>query len=182
MKTTALLSFLLIASLFLFNGCEEDIFDVKEFFNFTVELPPINENDDLFDVFKSVNLSEQETLIEQYGSKIKKIEILEVKYHLKEHNGSDEQKLINFDLYSANPDGSDEKLIVELEDINLSGLVDNPTVLDVSDEGILKLAGLIEDPPHTFGIKSSGQVNETPLDFTVVLTFKARMTANPLKN
>ncbi|MFN2395037.1 MAG: hypothetical protein ABR597_05055 [Bacteroidales bacterium] len=179
MKTTALLSFFLTASLFLFNGCEKAIFDITENFTFEHEFA-ITGSDNSFDEFASVNLSEEETLIEQYGSKIKKIEILEVKYHLKNHNGSDEQTLIHFDVYSANPDGSDEKLIAELQDINLSNLVMNPTVLDVNDEGILKLAGLIEDSPHTFGLKSSGQVNEAPVDFTVVLTFKARMTANPL--
>lgn len=161
------------------NSCDEDLFDITETFTFEHEFV-IFENDDSFHEFASVNLSQKETLIEDYGSKIKRIEILEVKYHLKAHQGSQEQKVINFNLYSSNPDGSDEKNIVDLQNVVLHNLLSNPTVLDVKTDGIEKLGNLIEKSPHTFGIKLTGQVDETPADFTVVFSFRARMTANPL--
>lgn len=179
MKTSFLTPVLALLGLFMLSSCDEDLFDVTETFTFEHEFV-VYENDDSFLEFESVNLSQKETLIDDYGSKIKKIEILEVKYHLKAHQGSEEQKVINFSLYASNPDGTDEKNIVDLQNVVLHDLLFNPTVLDVNTDGVQKLGGLIENPPHTFGIKLMGQVDETPTDFTVVFSFKARMTANPL--
>jgi hypothetical protein len=179
MKTSFITPVLALFGLLVLNSCDEDLFDVTETFTFEHEFV-VYGTDDSFLEFASVNLSEKETLIEDYGSKIKKIEILEVKYHLKAHQGSEEQKVINFNLYSSNPDGTDEKNIVALQNVVLHDLLFNPTVLNVNSDGINKLAVLIEKQPHTFGIKLEGQVDETPVDFTVVFSFRARMTANPL--
>ena len=179
MRTFTTLPFIAIFGLFLLNSCDEDLFDITETFTFEHEFV-VFEQDDSFQEFISINLSQKETLIEQYGSKIKKIEIQEVKYHLKAHNGSQEQKLVNLSLKSANADGSDPRNIVELQDVVLSGLLNNPTVLNVNAQGIQKLNNLIETPPHTFGLFMEAQVDETPADFTVVFTFRTRMTANPL--
>lgn len=179
MKTSFITPAVALLGLFMLYSCNEELFDVKETFTFEHEFV-VYENDDSFLEFASVNLSQKETLIDDYGSKIKKIEILEVKYHLKAHQGSGEQKVINLSLNASNPDGTDEKNIVNLQNVVLHDLLFNPTVLDVNADGVGKLATLIENPPHTFGIKVEGQVDETPADFTMVFTFKARMTANPL--
>ena len=179
MKTSFITPVLAIFGLFMLNSCDKDLFDVKETFTFEHEFV-VYENDDSFLEFASVNLSQKETIIGDYGSKIKKIEILEVKYHLKAHQGSEEQKLISFNLIASNPDGADEKNIVDLQNVVLHDLLFNPTVLDVNTDGVEKLGDLIENQPHTFGVKLTGQVDETPADFTVVFSFRARMTANPL--
>ena len=179
MKTSFFTPVLAIFGLFMFTSCDEDLFDITETFTFEHEFV-VYENDDSFLEFASVNLSQKETLIEDYGSKIKKIEILEVKYHLKAHQGSEEQKLTNFSLFASNADGTDEKNIVALQNVVLHDLLFNPTVLDVNTGGVEKLGNLVASPPHTFGIKLTGQVDETPADFTLVFSFRARMTANPL--
>lgn len=179
MKTSFLTPVLALLGLFLLNSCDDDLFDVTETFTFEHEFV-VYENDDSILEFASVDLSQKETLIEDYGSKIKKIEILEVKYHLKAHQGSEEQKVLNLSLFASNPNGTDEKNIADLQNVVLHDLLFNPTVIDVNTAGVEKLGDLIENPPHTFGIKLTGQVDETPADFTVVFSFKARMTANPL--
>ncbi len=179
MKTSFFTPVLAIFGLFMFTSCDEDLFDITETFTFEHEFV-VYENDDSFLEFASVNLSQKETLIEDYGSKIKKIEILEVKYHLKAHQGSEEQKVLNFSLYASNPDGTDEKNIVDLQNVVLHDMLFNPAVLEVNNGGVEKLGGQIENPPHTFGVKLTGQVDETPADFTVVFSFRTRMTANPL--
>ena len=179
MKSYLTFSLTAVLGLFLLSSCDKDIFDITETFTFEHEFV-VFENDDSFQEFVSINMSQKETLIEQYGSKIKKIDIEEVKYHLRAHNGSSEQKLVNFTLKSANPDGSDAITIVQLQDVVLSDLLNNPTVLNVNSQGIQKLNNLIEKSPHTFGLKLEAEIDETPADFTVVFSFKTKMTANPL--
>jgi hypothetical protein len=180
MKKIYLLSVMALTGLFMLQSCDDELFDVNETFTFEHEFAVFATETTVADS-DVIDLSAKEVLIEQYGSKIKKIEIESIRYWLKRHEGSQEQTLQSSYLRVANADGSDVKEIVSLNNVKLADLYYNPTDLNPNMSGVTKLAGLIESPPHNFMLLFGANVNDSPVDFTVVFEFKAKMTANPLK-
>ena len=71
-------------------------------------------------------------------------------------------------------------MITTVKDQLLQPLVNTPTKLDINQEGIDKMASLIENSPHQFKLSFTSTVNETPLNFTLKFSFNIKMTANPL--
>jgi len=179
MKTKILFSLLLLAGLFVFNSCEDDLLDITESFYYEQEIQVFT-TDSLMNSAVVVDMADYEDLIEQYGDQIKDIEITDVKYWLTQFVGDDDQEIIISNLMVANEDGSDPVLIAEITDQNLSALVDSPTDLTVNQAGIDKMAGLIEDPPHTFQLIYDVECNKAPLDFVINFQFNISLTANPL--
>ncbi|MFW5687756.1 MAG: hypothetical protein ACOCXV_02405, partial [Bacteroidota bacterium] len=156
-----------------------DILDVTESFTFQHEFV-IYSNQASFTDTALVNLGVDHPLIEEYGSKIKQIEVQSIKYWLIAHNGSDEQMLNTLTLRVANADGTDARDVVALENIALHQLLNNPTDLTIIPEGRSKLEDLVELPPHAFEYSIESSINEVPADFTLVFEVTAKMTANPL--
>jgi hypothetical protein len=74
----------------------------------------------------------------------------------------------------------DVTVITTVKDQLLQPLVNTPTKLDINQEGIDKMASLIENSPHQFKLSFTSTVNETPLNFTLKFSFNIKMTANPL--
>lgn len=179
MKSTRVLVLLAAFTFIAFTSCG-DLLDVTKSFTFEHEFVVFESNAESFDEAAQVAMTEKESLINDYGSKIKKIEIEEVRYWLKAHNGSGEQMFSSIVLDVANHDGTDTKNIINIQDLVLANLLNNPTVLSFNDQGIKKLEGLIKSPPHNFSLNLSGGANEVPLDFTVVFQFKVKMVANPI--
>lgn len=179
MKLKAIFSAIIVSGLFL-TSCDEDLFDVKESFTFEHEFVVLTEDAQYADQ-ALVNLAEQETLIADYGSKIKDIEIVHVKYWFKNHNGSTTQQIDQAMLQVATPAGADVQTIAQVENINLAANVNNPQMLQLNDQARQKLEDLILAQPHTFMLKFAASFSEVPADFTVVFEFKANMTANPIK-
>jgi hypothetical protein len=179
MKKIKFLPVLILSSFLFFQSCDEDLFDVTENFTFQHEFV-IYADEDSFTDTSLVNLGEENSLIQQYGSKIKQIEVQSIKYWLIAHNGSDEQKLNTITLRVANTDGSDAKDIVMLENIALHQLLNNPTDVTIEQDGRSKLEDLVEVPPHSFQYSVEASINEVPADFTLVFEVTAKMTANPL--
>ena len=179
MKSTRIFAIMAAVSLLMFSSCE-DLLDVTKTFTFEHEFVVSSVTDQSFEEFAVIEMTEKESLINDYGSKIKKIEIEEVRYWLKAHDGSSTQTFSSIVLDVANHDGTDIKNIVNVQDLVLANLLNNPTVLSFNDQGIQKLSGLIKSPPHKFSLSLSGGVNEVPLNFTVVFEFKVKMVANPI--
>lgn len=180
MKLIRFFPLLALFSLLTLQSCDDELFDVKESFTFQQEFVVLT-NDATYQDQAIVNLAEKETLIEDYGSKIKDIEIESVKYWLKAHNGSTDQRLDYVSLEVANADASDVSGIADLQNVNLAALLNNSTALSAEATGIAKLENLIKQQPHTFMLKLNAGFNEVPADFIVVFEFKVKMTANALK-
>lgn len=168
-----------VAALFLVYGCEDDLLDITEEFEYETEMVVFS-NDMTYTISQNIDLADSVDLINEYGDKIKDIEIVEVKYWLIAHEGSEEQLLTEATLTVADQGLADQKTIATIEDQLLHVLVGNQTNLDVNQEGIDKLADLIENPPHKFNLTFTTAANEAPLDFTIKFYFKIKMTANPL--
>lgn len=168
-----------VAALFLVYGCEDDLLDITEEFEYETEMVVFS-NDTTYTISQNIDLADSVDLINEYGDKIKDIEIVEVKYWLIAHEGSEEQLLTEATLTVADQGLADQKTIATIEDQLLHVLVGNQTNLDVNQEGIDKLADLIENPPHKFNLTFTTAANEAPLDFTIKFYFKIKMTANPL--
>ncbi len=179
MKTLKLLPLLALSGLLFFQACDDDLLDVTETFTFEHEFV-IYDDEATAEQTAVVDLSEDESLISQYGSKIKDIEIQSVKYWLKAHNGSEEQQFNSVVLNVANTDGTDVQSMVAMENVLLHSLLNNPTDLSIGTPGILKLENLVENDPHAFMYIFEASLNEAPADFTIVFEVKAKMTANPL--
>jgi hypothetical protein len=180
MKLFRLLPVLAIAGLFMLPSCDDELFDINESFTFEHEFAIFATEATVLES-EVIDLAAKEVLIEKYGSKIKSIEIESVRYWLKRHEGAPGQKLQSSYLRVANPDGSDVMEIATLNNEVLANLMNNPITRIPNMQGITKLAGLIETPPHTFTLIYGATLNEVPADFTIVFEFKAKMTANPLK-
>lgn len=172
---------LLIAGLFVFTSCEDDLLDITEDFYYTSEMQVFT-TDTVMMVSEVVDMTDQSDLINEYKDKIQEIEITEVKYWLTAHEGSETQEIIESTLKVAAADGSGEELIASIEDKVLANLLgeENAADLAVEQSGIDRLASLMKDEPYTFQLQYNTACNEGPLNFTVKFQFKVKMTANPL--
>lgn len=168
-----------VCGLFIFNGCDEDLLDVTETFEFSEEFVVDTEvasyaNSQLID------LAEDVKLIDDYGDKIKEVVITKADFWLKDLAEIEGQKLESGSLFVSNPDGTGKTAIVLMGEYVLADLVDTPTALSLEQAGIDKLDNLASNPPHRFMLHYEANFNEAPLDFTVVFEFEAKMVANPL--
>jgi hypothetical protein len=179
MKAKILFLVAAVAGLFLLQSCDDDLLDVTESFTYETELVVLSQDLTYF-VSEDIDLAADVELINKYGDKIKDIEIEEVKYWLSAFNGSAEQKIVEATFVIADENGSDPKTIATVTDQLLQPLLNNQTDLTLNQEGIDKLANLIQEPPHKFKLIFNTLANEIPLDFTVKVKFTVKMTANPL--
>lgn len=180
MRTRIFISFLAIAGIFILNSCEEDLLDITEDFYYEQEIE-VSTGDSIMTVIEVVDMAAYSDLIEQYGDKIKDIEISEVKYWLTFFEGEDDQEIVEASLKVANGDGSDETLIAEILNQNLKALLDTPTELPVQQAGLDKMADLIEAAPHVFQLSYNTTCNKGPLNFKIKFQFKVSLTANPVE-
>ncbi len=179
MKKFKLLPVLALATMFLFVACDDDLLDVTESFTFETEFVVFS-GEPSFTDNRVVDLAQDQSLINQYGSKIKRIELESVRYWLKAHEGTETQQLESLTLNVANADGTDSKNIIQLDNLVLAALLNNPTDLPLNSTGVNKLETLAAEPPHQFLYLLEATANEVPLDFTIVFEVTAKMTANPL--
>ncbi len=181
MKSKIYLLVLAIFGLFVFQSCEEtkDALDITEEFDYEHEMP-VYSPDSAFSITEVIDFAEQSSEIEKYGDKIKKIEILSIKYSLTTFEGEDDQAIDTASLSVADENGEGKKLIATIENQNLKELLDNETDLSYNNDGVDRLAELIKNPPHKFQLLYNVECNKAPLDFTVKFKFRIKMTANPL--
>lgn len=179
MKSLKLFSVLALSSFMLFQSCDDDLFDITESITFEHEFV-VNSSDASYAQTMVVDLSEDNELIGKYGSKIKDIEVESIRYWLKAHNGSATQAVTRLNVRIANADATDVKNLIGLQSLVLAELVNNPTLLDINVEGVIKLENLATNSPHSFSYLINVEGNEVPYDFTLVVEVKAKMTANPL--
>lgn len=178
---TRLISFLIALTGVLFlQSCEDDLLDFTKTFDYEYEVTVLTTTDTTFSQVTVVDLAAQEELITTYGDKIKTIEVQEVKYWLTAFNGDDDQAIIESSLKVANEDGTDQKTITTVQDQDLKPLLNSETDLEVFQEGVDKMAGLIKEPPHKLQLSYNTSCNKAPLNFTVKFKFTIKMVANPL--
>ena len=172
---------LLLAGMFVFTSCEDDLLNINEDFYYSSEMQVFT-TDTVMMVSEVVNMTDQSDLINEYKDKIQEVEITEVKYWLTAHDGSDTQEIIEATLKVAAEDGSGEELIASFENQVLANLLGEENAQDATIEqaGINRMATLIKDDPYTFQLQYNTACNEGPLNFTVKFQFKVKMTANPL--
>jgi hypothetical protein len=180
MKKIKTLFGIVLAAAFFFNACDDSLFDASESFTFETEFIVLSDDADFFER-KVINLSEDCKIIASHGSKIKNIQVETIRYWLKSHNGTDDQKVSNLTVKVGNGDGSDQKVLLELDEVLLHQMLNNPAFLSLNAEGVSKFEDLAEIPPHTFTYDISLTGNEAPYDFTIVLEVKAKLTANALQ-
>ncbi|HPX34708.1 MAG TPA: hypothetical protein PK345_06550 [Bacteroidales bacterium] len=177
MKTKILFLIIAFSGMLFLSGCE-DTLDVTENFIYELEVKVFSE-DHTFSHAVLVDMKNEQDLIKKYGDKIKNIQIEEVKYWLTEFDGSETQQIVQATLSVLN-ENDDVTVITTVKDQLLQPLVNTPTKLDINQEGIDKMASLIENSPHQFKLSFTSTVNETPLNFTLKFSFNIKMTANPL--
>ncbi|MFP4288120.1 MAG: hypothetical protein ACLFQS_02590 [Bacteroidales bacterium] len=161
-----------------FSSCE-DWLDVTESFDYQHDFI-IDTSTTEYNNESVVVLSEEESLIEDYGDKIKNMDVEQIKFWVKSHQGTDEQALIEGTFSVARADGSDKSVIAYYENLNISDLVNTPMELDLNSDGVNLLEQLMETSPFSLTLILDGSVNEAPLDFVVTVEITAKMTANPL--
>jgi hypothetical protein len=179
MKNLLILISAILSSMVLFSSCEEEMFDVSETFTFEHDFVVSSESN-TFNNSKSVNLTEESALMAQYVSTLKDVEVESVRYWIKSYKGTKEQTVTSIIVQVANADGTGAKNAIDLKDVPLQGLLNNPKFLDVDTEGILKLEELAKIDPFTFSYVFNVESTETPIEFTLSVEVVARLTTNPL--
>ena len=163
----------LTAVLVFFTSCNK--LDVNEEFELKATIE-VQGNNAQFSGEELLDALSESDLIEQYSSHIKSIEVIEVRYLVTYLNGSATQQINAGTLEVANADGSDAMVISTVNNVNLmQAMTEGSLVFDQA--AVDKLAGLIKSEPHQAMIYLRGDVNETPVDFTVVVKFKVKMVA-----
>jgi hypothetical protein len=178
MKTTPLGLFFLLLSLTFMSGCK-DLLDVTE--DFTFEHSFIITGSSLsFSRTDLIDLMEKSDVIDEYGDKIKQVEINKVECWLTSHQGSSTQTLVSGSLKVADDSGTGFSTVTAMQDQNLSQLYINPTDVPLNSGGINKMNSLTKNPPHKLTLSLDGTLNEAPVDLTIVFKFTGTITANPL--
>lgn len=178
MKTTSFLLAGLIFSFLFFTGCE-DALDITESFDFEVEFV-LQSNETTSTETENVDMASSVSLINQYGDKIKDIEIEQVTYWLVYHNGSENQKIVQASITVSDENGMNPVELVSIQNQLLKPLVGNPAELSVNQAAVEQLENYIGNSPYKFRLVFTSTCNEAPIDFKVKMKFKAKMTANPL--
>ncbi len=179
MKIQRLYVLLLVCGSIVFSTSCRELLDVEETITFYHSFVVSTEQEtfshaDLFDLAANV------AVIEEYGSKIREVNIHTVEYWLTAFIGSAQQAFEGGSLSVSNTDGSNVTLITSIGQQNLQALLNNETTLDVNTAGINLLGSLAEEPPHRFMLHYDGSVNEGPSLFTIIFKFTGVMVANPL--
>ncbi len=168
------------SGLFLLQSCDEDLLDVEKTFEFEGRFV-IDSSEPHFSGTQAFNLAEDENLIDEYGDKIKEVTIEEISLWLEDFTGSDEQMLTEGSLSVSDQSGTGGYTeIIILSNYLLHELVGEPASINLQQAGVNKLGDLIAKKPHAFMLDFTAAFNESPLDFTLKLKFKAKMVANPL--
>lgn len=178
MKKLGLLFFTSIIVLFAFQSCEEAL-DITQEFELTQEIPVVSETATI-DTNALFDASAGSTYIQDYGDKIKTIEIIEAYYSLTSFTGPDDQKINNAVLKVSDESGAGEVNLATITDQNLKELTTTEKTLPINQAGVDKLAELIKTPPHKAKLWLVGEASSAPVIFTVKLKFKVKMVANPL--
>ncbi len=171
--------FCLLLPFMVMTGCK-DLLDVTEDFSFEHEF--LVEGSSLsFSRSEVIDLMEKSDVLEEYGDKLKQIDIKKVEYWLKTHPGGGNQKLVSGSLKVGDAAGAGLTTVASIQDQFLSMLFDNPHVLALNNDGVVKMNFLIKEAPHQLTLALDGTLNEGPLGFIIVFKFSGTLTANPLK-
>ncbi len=179
------IALLAVFSVFLFASCDEDalddLFDVEESFSFSIELPVFAEESEYIasEVF---NLSNEVELINEYGELIKSVNLDQIFFQILEYEGDIDIDVDGGVLYVMEEDGSNQKLIANLGQLNLMDLVENPMELELNEAGVTLLGDLAKNAPHAFMLYYAIEFDEAdlPIMFIAEFEFHATMVANPL--
>jgi hypothetical protein len=177
MKKQIVLLLLAFIGLTTFFSCNK--LDVTENLDLKVSFV-VNSSTTAFNTVEIFDAAAYSSIISQYDTKIKSIEVTDVTYTLTAFNGTPTQQINNATLVVSDENGNGPETVGTVANVNLQNATigDHPLTLDQS--GVDRIAALIKDSPHKCQVTLSGTANEAPLDFTVEFTIKVKMVANPL--
>jgi len=179
MKKTIFALLMAVAGIFALQSCEDSLLDFSQTLTYTYEVP-VASADSVFSITELIDLASQDSIINEYGSKIKEINIIEVKYWLTAFEGDADQSIIQATLKIADENNAGEQIITTINNQNLQALLNTPTVLDVNQDAINSMQDLIKNSPHKFTLSFANSCNKAPLNFKVKFEFKYELVANPL--
>ncbi len=168
----------LICLAFLFTQCK-DLLDVEEDISF-VAVFNVNTQQESFTRSQIYDLASNVDVIEEYGSKIKEVNINRVEIWITSLQAVEGQTFSGGSISVSRQDGSGETLVASLGGLVIQDLLNNKTTLTHNSEGIKLLGNLAADPPHRFQLHTQGDINEGPLAFIINMEFTGKMVANPL--
>lgn len=156
-----------------------DALDVNRDFSFSHEVDVSGDENTYFSS-DLIDLREEVDVIDEYGDKIKEIDIKRIDVSITRHNGPADQKITQARIEIADADGTGPVEISSLEQVDISTLISAPQTLELNEDGLSKLNRLIKNAPHNLRLVLVGEINEAPADFTVKFDFEGKLVANPL--
>ncbi len=180
MKSRFFVLCIAVAGFFMLQSCEDSLLDVNQTFTYANEFHVQTTVDSSFSISEVVDLASQDSIIAEYGNKIKEIKVTQVKYWLTTFEGSDNQKIKEATLKVADQNGGGMLTMATITDQNLKALLNTPTALTVNQDAISSLQELIKNSPHKFMLNFNNSCNADSLNFTMNFEFTIEMVANPL--
>jgi hypothetical protein len=144
LKKIAIIYSVLTAILFIL-ACEK--LDVKEDFGLEMEIIVASATAD-FDVTALLDGAAESSIIDEYSTHIKDIEILEAKYTITNFTGTNGQQIDTVTMTVADETGGGIVNISTMNNILLPPLVGKEEVLPVNQAGVSRFIDLLKSPPH----------------------------------
>ncbi len=166
---------LVAATVLMTSSCKKDLLDIQEEFDLKTSIV-VYGNNPSFTGEELLDAASESDMISKYADHIKSIEVLEISYYVSAFSGPVTQQINSGSLMVAESDGSDSHLIATVQNVNLLSAAYEST-LTYDQTAINKLTDLIKNDPHQAMIYLTGDVNEVPADFTVVVKFRVKMVA-----
>ena len=170
--------FIMAISMITISSCKKDLLEVNEEFYLSKTIV-VQGNETSFDEDVLLDAISENDLIDKYADHIKSFEITEITYYINYFNGPSTQQINSSILSIGDGDGNNKITVAELNNVLLAQ-ASAETNLMYDNAAMEQFADYLKDNPHQAMVYLSGSVNETPLDFSVVIKFKVKMTATIL--
>jgi hypothetical protein len=169
--------FISVFTLLAFFSCDKP--KISENLSFTINFV-IDDSSPDFSHSLLLDSFAESRVLKEYGDNITAIDVQKISCYLSDFSGPGGQQFNSGKLEVGDPEGADSALIASFSDENLQSLFYEHKEMDLNQDGVKLLEGLIKNAPHKFRLNLSGITNMTPNDFTFSVTIDLKMIAYPL--
>lgn len=169
---------MIILSFVVMSGCSKNLFDVQEEFDVQTSIT-VQGNNAEFTAEQFLDVISESDMIKQYADKLKSIEIIGISYYVSEFRGTATQQINWGYLQIADADGNYLQELASVQNVNLiSATVERDLAFHADIAA--QLSDYMLEAPHTCMLYLTGEINEVPADFTVVIKLRVKMVAEVL--
>lgn len=169
---------IIIISFIVMNGCKKSLFDVQEEFDLQTSIT-VQGNNAEFTAEQFLDVLSESDIIRQYADKLKSIEIIGISYYVSDFHGTATQQINTGYVQIADANGNYVQELASVQNVNLISATIESDLAFQADVAA-QLSDYMLEAPHTCMLYLTGEINEVPADFTVVIKLRVKMVAEVL--